>query len=336
MGDAVSKRWTSLTEAKQPKFKKTSLIKAQIATLGWVFDRPLHYKVFCEEDGFQSRWYPQSQRPPPLTPQLPPSPLFIGVREKASCGDSPSSILKEPKVHSPQEAKCGFQINEESMLWKKQDIFRASRPLLLERIRRDYDAIRDPLEIHGAVVRHLIKVKEIQEENERLKSNVALATSKKRKAQDQALAEIKKHDLLHAKFTRLEGENFILQKKMTRVQLLHDQANRRASEAEQRSKAAEEALPGRIERAIDKYERSEEFRMEAGRNRLFGGTNDGYDRGRRCSFNLPNNKLHVPDGPRRSGNQGDETSFFKKEAGPKVRREHIKCNGAEAGHHAIN
>ncbi|GAA0180601.1 hypothetical protein LIER_30131 [Lithospermum erythrorhizon] len=42
-----------------------------------------------------------------------------------------------------------------------------------------------------------------------------------------------------------------------------DQANRRASEGEQRSKAAEEALPGQIKRAIDEYQQSEEFRMEA-------------------------------------------------------------------------
>ncbi|GAA0186995.1 hypothetical protein LIER_34283 [Lithospermum erythrorhizon] len=45
--------------------------------------------------------------------------------------------------------------------------------------------------------------------------------------------------------------------------LIKDQANRRASEAEQRFKAVEEALPGRIERVIDEYQRSEEFRMEA-------------------------------------------------------------------------
>ncbi|GAA0184651.1 hypothetical protein LIER_31939 [Lithospermum erythrorhizon] len=195
----------------------------------------------------------------------------------------------------PYTVLDGFKINEESTLWKKQDAFHTSRPLLLERIRRDYDAIRDPLEIHGVVARHLMKalnassalpcradrlndaragayekeralrfqVRELQEENERLKANVALATSKKRKAQDQALAKIEKHDLLHAWLTRLEGENFSLQNKLTRVQLLHNQANRRASEGDQWSKAVEEALPGRIERAIDEYQRSEEFRMEA-------------------------------------------------------------------------
>ncbi|GAA0151397.1 hypothetical protein LIER_10126 [Lithospermum erythrorhizon] len=53
------------------------------------------------------------------------------------------------------------------------------------------------------------------------------------------------------------------------VQLLQVQANRRASEAEQRSKAAEEALPGQIKRAIDEYQRSEEFRMEAGKEAAY-------------------------------------------------------------------
>ncbi|GAA0166412.1 hypothetical protein LIER_21568 [Lithospermum erythrorhizon] len=195
----------------------------------------------------------------------------------------------------PYTIPGGFQINEESMLWKKQDAFCASRPLLLERIRRDYDAICDPLEIHKAMTCHLIKalnashglacradqlndphaeacqkeralqfqVKELQEENKRLKTDVALATSEKRKTQDQSLAEIEKHDLLHTRFTILEGENFDLHNKLKRVQLLQDQANKRASEAEQSSKAAEEALLGRIERAIDEYQRFEDFQMEA-------------------------------------------------------------------------
>ncbi|GAA0175528.1 hypothetical protein LIER_41931 [Lithospermum erythrorhizon] len=46
MGDAVPKKWTSLEEAKHPKFKKTSLIKAHLGTLKRVFDKPLHYKAF--------------------------------------------------------------------------------------------------------------------------------------------------------------------------------------------------------------------------------------------------------------------------------------------------
>ncbi|GAA0176063.1 hypothetical protein LIER_29122 [Lithospermum erythrorhizon] len=49
IGDAVHKRWTSLGEALHPKFKKIALIKAQIATLKQLFDKTLHYKVFCEE-----------------------------------------------------------------------------------------------------------------------------------------------------------------------------------------------------------------------------------------------------------------------------------------------
>ncbi|GAA0169866.1 hypothetical protein LIER_24249 [Lithospermum erythrorhizon] len=40
MCDTVPKRWTSLAEALHPKFKKIALIKAQIATLKWIFDPP--------------------------------------------------------------------------------------------------------------------------------------------------------------------------------------------------------------------------------------------------------------------------------------------------------
>ncbi|GAA0159835.1 hypothetical protein LIER_38929 [Lithospermum erythrorhizon] len=58
----------------------------------------------------------------------------------------------------PYTLPGGFRVNKESNIWKKSDAFRASRPLLLERIKKDYDSIRDPLEIHGAVACHLIKV----------------------------------------------------------------------------------------------------------------------------------------------------------------------------------
>ncbi|GAA0157409.1 hypothetical protein LIER_14682 [Lithospermum erythrorhizon] len=72
-------------------------------------------------------------------------------RESSSLNPSISGSLPEEDVDSAPK------IDEESTLWRKQDVFRASRPLLLERIRKDYDAIRDPLEIHGVVARHLIK-----------------------------------------------------------------------------------------------------------------------------------------------------------------------------------
>ncbi|GAA0153926.1 hypothetical protein LIER_37766 [Lithospermum erythrorhizon] len=57
----------------------------------------------------------------------------------------------------PYTLRGGFQITEDSNLWKKSDAFRASHPLLLEWIRKDYNSIHNPLEVHGAVARHLIR-----------------------------------------------------------------------------------------------------------------------------------------------------------------------------------
>ncbi|GAA0170251.1 hypothetical protein LIER_24552 [Lithospermum erythrorhizon] len=130
----------------------------------------------------------------------------------------------------------GFQVNEESNLWKKSDAFRASRPLLLERISKDYESMSDPLEVHGAVAHHLIKalntsyalacradlqddacaeacekekalqfqIQELKEENERLKAAATLAVKEKKEEVTQTLAKIKKHDLLQSRFTRLK------------------------------------------------------------------------------------------------------------------------------------
>ncbi|GAA0174129.1 hypothetical protein LIER_27582 [Lithospermum erythrorhizon] len=131
----------------------------------------------------------------------------------------------------------------------KMDAFCTSHPLLLEWIRRNYDVIRDPLEIHGVVACHMIKalnvshalayradllddaqaeacekeralqlqVKKLKEENERLKSAATLAVKEKKEVAAQTLAEIKKHDLLQSRFTRLEDENFDISNKLQRL-----------------------------------------------------------------------------------------------------------------------
>ncbi|GAA0176799.1 hypothetical protein LIER_29601 [Lithospermum erythrorhizon] len=144
-----------------------------------------------------------------------------------------------------------------------------------ERVRKDYVAIRDPLEIHGAVARYLIKalnaihalarradlldeapvdaiekeraidlqVAELKRENDRLKVVVTLVVKEKKEATAQTLAEIKKHDLIQARFTRLEGEHFDNCNKFQRLELVHSQMTKKLSELEQRDKDVEEALP---------------------------------------------------------------------------------------------
>ncbi|GAA0146018.1 hypothetical protein LIER_06067 [Lithospermum erythrorhizon] len=137
----------------------------------------------------------------------------------------------------PYSLPGSFQVNEESNLWKKSDAFRASCPLLLEWIRKDYDSISDPLNVHGAIACHLIKalnasyalahveacekektlqlqIQEHREENERLKASSTLAFKEKKEAAAQNLAKIKKHDLLQSRFTMLEGENFDISNKL--------------------------------------------------------------------------------------------------------------------------
>ncbi|GAA0145466.1 hypothetical protein LIER_42862 [Lithospermum erythrorhizon] len=73
-------------------------------------------------------------------------------------GKMPAPPEERPPLFSKRQKSIGgFQVTEDSNLWKKSDAFRASHPLLLERIGKDYKSIRDPLEVHGALSRHLIK-----------------------------------------------------------------------------------------------------------------------------------------------------------------------------------
>ncbi|GAA0146328.1 hypothetical protein LIER_06313 [Lithospermum erythrorhizon] len=97
--------------------------------------------------------------------------LYGQEASKESSNHNPSTIPDEgadsaPKAKTwystnfldlPYTLPGGFQVTEDSNLWKKSDAFGASRPLLLERIRKDYDSINDPLEVHGVVARHLIR-----------------------------------------------------------------------------------------------------------------------------------------------------------------------------------
>ncbi|GAA0183966.1 hypothetical protein LIER_31289 [Lithospermum erythrorhizon] len=215
----------------------------------------------------------------------------ISVSEKR-----PALIETRPKLFSkrqnsiahkvfdelPRLASSGFQITEASNLWKKLDAFCASHPLLLEWIGKDYESIKDPLEVHGALTRHLIRiipssllsfflspwVKELKEDNERLKVASTIAIKEKKEETAQAFAEIKKHDALQARFTRLEGERFDISQKLERLQLVHNHATKKVGELQQRAKVAEEALPQRIQEAIYDYERSEEFHVEAVKKQL--------------------------------------------------------------------
>ncbi|GAA0164573.1 hypothetical protein LIER_20172 [Lithospermum erythrorhizon] len=232
MSDTVPKRWTSLGEALRPKFKKTALINAQIATLKRLLVNPYHYKVFCEEGVLiQAGLIRSKEFDPTVTPPVSwgiASYIFIchsffsfpnltlnfsHMRECGSTGglsdfsfyvrkrstpietrpklfskrqksiahklprseildlteDPPFSTLPDKEVptetdncypstsDSLHEEGSDFAPKAKTGYSKKSDAFRTSRPLLLEWIRKDYGSIKDPLEVHGALTRHLIR-----------------------------------------------------------------------------------------------------------------------------------------------------------------------------------
>ncbi|GAA0163644.1 hypothetical protein LIER_19458 [Lithospermum erythrorhizon] len=68
MDDAVRKVWVLLRNAKHPARakKRSTTVRAQLETLRVVFDRLLHYKVFCEEG---KRLTPEGGRPKEFSPR---------------------------------------------------------------------------------------------------------------------------------------------------------------------------------------------------------------------------------------------------------------------------
>ncbi|GAA0161018.1 hypothetical protein LIER_17435 [Lithospermum erythrorhizon] len=184
-----------------------------------------------------------------LTKDLPSSALLdkeVPI-ETHVCDPSASNSLPEERSDSAPKAKTG----------------------------KEYASIKDHLQVHGALTRHLIKtmnasyeiahrvdlledehgeacekeralqlqVKDLKEENERLKVASTIAIKEKKEATAQTLAKIRKHDALQARFSRLEGEHFDISQKLERLQLVHNQTTTKVGELEQRAKIDEEALP---------------------------------------------------------------------------------------------
>ncbi|GAA0157642.1 hypothetical protein LIER_14869 [Lithospermum erythrorhizon] len=114
-----------------------------------------------------------------------------------------------------------------------------------------------------------LRVKDLKEENEKLEVISVAASKEKKEATDHAMAEIRKHDALQAWFTRLEGEHFDISQKLERLLLVHNQTAKRVSEYEQKAKAAEEALPRRVQEAIHDYQRSNAFHLETGKEAAY-------------------------------------------------------------------
>ncbi|GAA0183412.1 hypothetical protein LIER_30826 [Lithospermum erythrorhizon] len=229
MGDVVPKRWISLADALCPKFPKTALASASVSKKRPaptdVLPRPIY-----------------SKRKKSIAHKLPRSGSVL--EEESDSAPKAKTGYSANYLDLPFTFHGGFHITEDSTLWKKSDVFRPSCPFLLERIGKDFESFRDPLEIHGALSRYLIKamnasyrradllddvpeeacekekalqlrIKELEEENLSLKVVYVAITKEKKEATTQAMAEIRKHDALQARFTPLEEEHFDISNKLS-------------------------------------------------------------------------------------------------------------------------
>ncbi|GAA0138379.1 hypothetical protein LIER_00135 [Lithospermum erythrorhizon] len=82
-------------------------------------------------------------------------------------------------------------------------------------------------------------------------ASASLAVKEKKEAVAQTLAEIKKHDLLQARFTKLEGEHFHISNKFQHLELVHSQTTKKVSELEQRAKTYKEVNPSIVAKYLD-------------------------------------------------------------------------------------
>ncbi|GAA0149816.1 hypothetical protein LIER_08899 [Lithospermum erythrorhizon] len=130
----------------------------------------------------------------------------------------------------------GLMVSADSTLWSKSEAFQAFRPLILGRVRKDFDEAHDPMEVQASVTLYLIKslacragllekervessvkevalqlkMREVQEENENLKDTVDVAKRERREAHELCMKEVEKNELLNSCHVRLEAEHVLM------------------------------------------------------------------------------------------------------------------------------
>ncbi|GAA0174499.1 hypothetical protein LIER_27881 [Lithospermum erythrorhizon] len=251
ISDTVPKRWTSLAEALCPKFPKTALVKAQIATLKRLFVKLYHYKIFCEEGVLIQASLPRSLTKAWRLLLVGVYLLLLPIPEKEAPSGiacfipSTSELLQEEESDSAPKAMMGYSANYLGFPLLSLAAMNASYVIARRTDLLD-DAREEACEKERAFQ---LRVKELEEENEKLKVTPTAASKEKKETTAQAMVEIRKHDALQK----------------LQLQLVPNQTTKRVSDYEQKAKAAADALPRRVQEAIHAYQRSHTFHLEAGK-----------------------------------------------------------------------
>ncbi|GAA0148732.1 hypothetical protein LIER_08094 [Lithospermum erythrorhizon] len=165
-----------------------------------------------------------------------PTPEKASSRSRGESDCSPKAKIgySANYLELPYTLPGGFKITKDSTLWKKRDAFRTTRPLFLKRLGKDFEEFRDPLEIHGSIM---------------------------------------KHDALKESFTKLEGDNFDLSSKVNKLQLFLDRATKRANKAEEKAKATQETTNAvtaqRVPEGIKSFKGSDEYALKDGKEAAY-------------------------------------------------------------------
>ncbi|GAA0150604.1 hypothetical protein LIER_09512 [Lithospermum erythrorhizon] len=231
---------------------------------------------------------PVQEPSPPLAPS-PRAPLKspASVPQEASSQDLSSTEYPSELLSLPYSLASGLPITEGSTLWRKTEAFQASKPLILERVKKDFDEAENPLEVQATIARHLIrtpnasyslatrsqalestfqsKLQEVSKRNEGLKNENAGLRSENAGLKSEI-------EQLKARVLAMQRE-----KREAQEQCIQMGERKRADEELQKLKEVEESVPLKVEEAcrlrekeaICLYHFSEDFRNEAGRDAAY-------------------------------------------------------------------
>ncbi|GAA0172776.1 hypothetical protein LIER_26532 [Lithospermum erythrorhizon] len=199
--------------------------------------------------------------------------------ESSSCSIEKSNSAPKAKtcystnyLDLPYTLPGGFKVTADSTLWKKSNAFYTTSPLLLEHLGKDLEELPDPMEIHGSIMKYLIKSMNasyvISRRADRLDD-----TCDEGRERERALNLKIQHDTLIESVTKLEGDNFDLSSKVKRLQLCLDRATKRANEAEEKAMVAQETddavTAQRISEGIEAFKGSDEYALEVGKDAAY-------------------------------------------------------------------
>ncbi|GAA0148405.1 hypothetical protein LIER_07858 [Lithospermum erythrorhizon] len=155
---------------------------------------------------------------------------------------------------------CGFTVDAKAKQWGAADCFRATRPLLIEEIEKDYEVLLGLLAVHGATMKHMVEAMNVSYVLACQLHNLRADGEGSRERERSQLAKIQELEKENEKLLRMHAEAQG-EKKAT--------SERNAQSLKKLAEEAEAAKDGKLRQALEEFRHSDIYRASAGEDSAY-------------------------------------------------------------------